>query len=199
LGDSKEEEEFPFKDLWKMKTASIKSLFVNAGVAFGVLILLSLIFFYIVLPQITNKGEVVTVPDLSGMTLDEAIRALSDRDLEYRIDSSYRFEAAPLTVIDQYPNALSKVKVNRKIEITLNARIAPSVHYPDLTGASYDFVLTQLKSLDLKIGNVKYQQDIAHNSILESRVDNEVIQPGQLIPKGTMIDLIVGRDSLRID
>jgi eukaryotic-like serine/threonine-protein kinase len=179
---------------------SVKGLLINVGLVLTLLILLSLAFFYVLLPRITNKDNVVTVPDLTGMTLDEAIIALNGQDLDYRIgDSSYRFNVAPLTVIDQYPKPQAKVKVNRKIEIGLNAKIAPSIRYPDLTGSSYAVVLTQLKSLDLRIGEVNYQQDIAHNSILESSVGGEVVQAGQLIPKGTVINLIVGRDSLKVD
>ena len=178
---------------------SFKGLLIHVGVVVGALALLSFIFFYKVLPSLTNKGNVVTVPDLTGMTLGEAAEILRTKGLEYVVaDSSYSSDAGPLTVLEQYPKPSAIVKIHRKINIGLNARIPPSISYPDLTGSSYDIALGQLRSLDLRIGTVEYQQDIAHNSILESKVNDKVVQVGQLIPKGTRINLIVGRDSLKL-
>ena len=178
---------------------SFKGLLIHVGVVAGVLALLSIIFFYKVLPSLTNKGNVVTVPDLTGMTMGEAAEILRTKDLEYVVaDSSYSSDTAPLIVLEQYPKPSAIVKIHRKINIGLNARIPPSISYPDLTGSSYDIALGQLRSLDVRIGTVEYQQDIADNSILESKVNDKVVQVGQLIPKGTRINLIVGRDSLKL-
>jgi beta-lactam-binding protein with PASTA domain len=135
----------------------------------------------------------VTVPNLNGMSFDEAKKFLETRELSYEVtDSAYNSEASPLTVLEQYPRPLSKVKTGRKINLKLNARSSPLVSFPDLTGSSFDFAQKQLGSLDIKIKTIKYRPDIAANSILESSLNGNQISTGQRIHKGSKIDLIIG-------
>jgi beta-lactam-binding protein with PASTA domain len=57
-----------------------------------------------------------------------------------------------------------------------------------------------LESLDLKIGEIHYTPDIAHNAVLESSVNGQSIRAGQRVSKGTVIDFVVGisKDSFPI-
>lgn len=174
-------------------TNTLKGLLIHLGMASAVLMLLSFTFFYQVLPHLTNKNRVVSVPDVSGMTLDKASKFLGDRDLNYEVtDSSYHSTLPPLTVLKQYPKASSKVKINRKISLTLNARTPPAVSFPDLTGSTFDFAQQQLKSLGLQIGTIQYRPDIAHNAILEARTNGKLLTAGQRVRKGSWIDLVIG-------
>lgn len=178
---------------FKIETKSLRGLLINISLAVGLLTILSFTFFYKVLPSVTNKGEVVTVPDLNGMTFEEAKKFLETRELGYEVtDSAYNSESAPLTVLEQFPRPLSKVKIERKINLKLNARNAPLIIVPDLTGSTFDFAQKQLKTLDIRIGSVKYRPDIAINSILEMSLKGTKIQTGQRIPKGSRIDLLIG-------
>lgn len=177
----------------KIKTDTLKGLLAHVGIVIGLLLLLSFTFFYKILPGMTNKDTVVTVPDLQGMTLTEASGFLKTKELRYEVtDSSYNLELPALTVLGQYPKPLAKVKINRKINLKLNAKRPPTVKYPDLYGSTFEFAQNQLKSLDLRIGTIEYRPDIAQNSILESKTNGTKIDLGQLIPKGTKIDLIIG-------
>src|SRR5687768_15110112 len=177
----------------KIKTDTLKGLLTHIAIVIGLLLLLSFTFFYKILPGVTNKDSIVTVPDLQGMTLSEASNFLETRDLGYEVtDSSYNLDLPPLTVLGQYPKPWTKVKINRKINLKLNAPKPPTVKYPDLNGSTFEFAQSQLKSLDLRIGTIEYRPDIAQNSILESKTGRTKIHPGQLIPKGTKIDLIIG-------
>ena len=154
----------------------LKGVIVQLGAVVALLTLLFFAFFYGVLPFATNKDSIVDVPDLNGMTLEEAIRLLKTNDLKYEVtDSAYNSAKKPLTVLHQFPAAFANVKINRKINLRLNAKIPPSVSYPDLTSSSYDFALEQLGSLELKIGTIEYRPDIADNAILESQIDHEVL------------------------
>ena len=178
---------------------SLKRLLINIAAVLGITTLLSFSFFYQILPSLTNKGHEVYVPDLTGLTFEEAVKILEAKNLSYEVsDSVYSPESDPLTVVDQYPNPSSKVKADRKINIRLNPKIAPTTTYPDLTDSNFDLALERLKSLDLRIGTIEYRQDIADNSILESKVEGKAIQTGEFISKGTKVDLVVGRDSLKI-
>jgi hypothetical protein len=149
--------------------------------------------------MVDKQGHEVYVPDLSRLTFEEAVKTLEAKDLNYEVsDSVYSSESEPLTVVDQFPKPSSRVKAHRKINIRLNPKIVPMTAYPDLTGSSFDLALERLRSVDLRIGTIEYQQDIADNSILESKVDERIILTGEFIPKGTKIDLVVGRDSLKM-
>ena len=178
---------------FKIDTKTLRGLLINISLTVGLLTILSFTFFYEVLPRLTNKDKVVTVPDLNGMSFEEAKKFLETRDLSYEvIDSLYDSETLPLTVLEQFPIALSKVKIERKVNLRLNARNAPLVIIPDVTGSTFDFAQKQLKNSDIKIASIKYRPDLAMNSILEMSLNGTKIKKGQRIPKGSKIDLVIG-------
>jgi beta-lactam-binding protein with PASTA domain len=176
-----------------IESNTLKGLLIQVSIMLGLLCLLSFTMFYKVLPLLTNKDEIVTVPDLRGMSVSEALEFIKDKELEIEVtDSSYNAELAPLVVLEQFPKPNAKVKVNRKINLKLNAKTPPMVSYPDFTGSTFDFAQKQLKNLDLKIGTIQYRVDIAHNTILESRVNGRIISKGEPVSKGSRVDLIIG-------
>lgn len=145
------------------------------------------------MPVATNQNKIVTVPDLMGMTSKEAVHFLEARQLQCEFgDSVFRADADPLVVLDQYPEANSKVKVYRKIKLSLNATTPPLVAYPDLNGYTYQFAKQQLELLGLSVGKFSYKSDIALNAVLESRLAGKKILPGQSIAKGTAVELVIG-------
>ncbi|MFD1000406.1 PASTA domain-containing protein [Ohtaekwangia kribbensis] len=178
---------------FKIGSNSVRGLVLNIGLVLVLLGLMSFVFFYKVMPYVTNQNKVVTVPDLRGMTNKEAVRFLAARQLQYEFgDSLFRADVDPLLVLDQYPKANSKVKIYRKIKLNLNAATPPLVVYPDLSGFTYQFARQQLESLGLSIGNIYYKSDIAVNAVLESQLAGKTLLPGQQISKGTVVDLIIG-------
>jgi len=171
---------------------------LHLTLAIGLLCLVSFTFFYKVLPAITNKDKVVSVPDVSGMTIMQAEKFLRARDLRIdAVDSSFDEAFPPLAVLYQYPKPGSKVKIYRAIALKLNARNPPEISFPDLTGATLTFAQGQLERCGLKRGSVRYKQDVAHNAILEARTNGKVIDAGSRIKKGSTIDLVVGTRMIR--
>ena len=178
---------------FKIQTNTLKGLLIHLSIVLGLLCILSFTVFYEVLPFVTNKDEIVTVPDLKGMSLDEAMEFIRNKDLRIEVvDSSYSPESDPLTVLEQFPERHAKVKPHRKISLKLNARIPPTITFPDLSGSTFDLAQKQLRNLDLRIGSVSYRPDIAHNTILESRANGEKLSVGQRVTKGSKIDLVIG-------
>ena len=178
---------------FKIGSNSVRGLVLNIGLVLVLLGLMSFVFFNKVMPYVTNKNKVVTVPDLRGMTNTEAIRFLEARQLQYEFgDSLFRADVDPLVVLDQYPKANSKVKVYRKIKLNLNAATPSLVAYPDLNGFTYQFAKQQLESIGLGIGKIDYKVDIAVNAVLASHIAGKNILPGQRVSKGTVVDLVIG-------
>jgi beta-lactam-binding protein with PASTA domain len=163
---------------------------VIGAIVFYILFLLVFAFF---VRSYTKHGEVVTVPDLQGKSFDEARTLLAGNDLEYKItDSSFDDKMPPLTVIDQTPQANSKVKEYRTIYLTVNSKTAPEIKMPDLKDASLKQATMILQSYSMKVGKLIYKPDLAENVVLEQQMNGIPVKAGSSVKKGSVIDLVVG-------
>jgi eukaryotic-like serine/threonine-protein kinase len=179
---------FPFQ------VNTLGGMLANLGLALGIILLLAISYFYIYLPSATNHGESITVPDLKGMKIGELDEFLSSHDLRYSIsDSAYSDDLPPLSVLRQFPKSGSKVKEGRMIYISINRITPPTMPVPDVTK---DFSLTGadliIKSNELKRGKVFYTSSPFLNNVIEMRYKGKTIEPGTRVPKGAVIDLVVG-------
>jgi len=165
----------------------------NLAIVGGILLFISISYFYVYLPNKTNHGESITVPDLKGMKIEELQTFLSEHDLRYEVDdSSYSEEFPPLSVLLQYPRAGAKVKENRKIYVTINQTAPPTVPLPDLVDRSRINAEVVLKSNELKRGRIILEPSPFLNLVKEMRYNGRPIQAGTRLPKGSAIDLVVG-------
>ena len=153
-----------------------------------------LTFFYIILPFNTNHGETITVPDVVGIPFEELDVHLTKRNLQYVITEDSGFSAIypPLTVLKQFPQPNSKVKEKRKIYLTLNSKTPPMVRMPDLIEGSLKNAQMVLKTYDLTLGKRTYIPDPFFNTVLAQKVNGVSVAAGEMIPKGTTIDLEIG-------
>jgi beta-lactam-binding protein with PASTA domain len=175
------------------KTKSIRGLLANVGISLGIILILAILYFYIYLPNVTNHGESVTVPDLTGMHIDELETFLKEHDLRFSVnDSAYSSEFPALTVLRQFPPAASHVKENRVIYVSLNRISPPTLPMPDLVDRSLINAEVVLKSYDLKRGRIFYEPSPFQNLVKEMRINGKKVEPGTKIQKGAVIDLVVG-------
>ena len=150
------------------------------------------LYFYAYLPSITNHGETITVPNVEGMSLAKVSEFLEEHDLRYEIsDSAYSSDHPPLTVLKQVPIPGSKVKENRKVYISVNQITPPTVPMPDLIDGSLINAEAVLKGSELRRGKIHLVRGPFLNVVKEMRVDGKTIAPKTVIPKGTIIDLVV--------
>ena len=173
---------------------SLKKVLIHLLIILGVSILLVFLFLKIYLPIYTNHGETVSVPDLSGYTFDEAIRILESSGLHYEVssDSGFSTEHPALGILKQIPEANTQVKSDRKIFLTLNAQNAPLIKMPELMNMPLKNVQEILANLGLERGEIIYVPDIGTNVVLELRFQDNTIQEGFEVAKGSRIDLVVG-------
>lgn len=160
-----------------------------------ILIVLAIMFlFYVYMPLSTSHGETVTVPDIVGMEFEEMKEFLDRRNLRFEVteDSSFSPLYPAMAVLKQVPLPNTKVKQQRKIYITLNSSTPPMVRMPNLVEGSLKSAQMVLKTYDLLLGNIDYRPDLAFGAVLEQRMGGNPINPGDRIPKGSAIDLIVG-------
>jgi len=172
---------------------SLKKLLKHFLVIAGLILVGLMLFFQVYLPIQTNHGETLSVPNLKGMSLEEASDFLNKRDLRWAVyDSSFVMDAPPLTIISQNPKYGSKVKENRKIYLSITPQNPPMVVIPDLKDVTLYSSKKILLSFGLKPAKILYKPDLAANVVLETWANGQKINPGDTIPKGTLIDLVVG-------
>lgn len=176
-----------------IKPTNLAGLLVSLLVIAIIFVLTALAYFYIYLPGVTQHGETVTVPNLEGMHMDDLEEFLVKRKLRYEVsDSTYTDDYPPLTIISHFPKAGAKVKKNRKIYLTVNRVAPPSVPIPVLVGRSLINAEAVLRSNELKRGRIIFKSDPFFNLVLEIRYNGEKVEEGTRIPKGSVIDLVVG-------
>lgn len=141
----------------------------------------------------THHGQAITVPDLSGLTLEEVKDVTSSRNLRFEIvDSVYSSEMPRGTVLKQNPVASSKVKKRRNIFLTMNAIHPEMVSMPQLIGLSIRQARLALENAGLMLGEIKYRPDHAINNVLQQMLNDSVIYEGTEINKDAVIDLVLG-------
>jgi beta-lactam-binding protein with PASTA domain len=143
----------------------------------------------------TNHGESVTVPDFSGVKLAELDKFVSDKNLRYLvIDSIYDTKAPKGAVLKQEPEAGAKVKENRTIYLYVTSILPPSIQMPKLIDRSLRQAAAMISTFGLKLKlPIQFRSDQCANCVLEQKVKGEKIEPGATIPKGTVIELVVGK------
>lgn len=165
----------------------------NLLYALGIL-LFFLIFTMSCIRIYTHHGRSYTVPDFTDMTIAEALPKLEDKKLRYEIiDSIYVAGKTPGVIIDQHPKPGLLVKKNRKVFFTVNSFGPDKIQMPNLVGITLREGRARLESFGLMLGKLAYRYDISKNVILEQRIDGKIITAGDSVPKGTEIELVLGK------
>ena len=175
----------------------IRFIFSKEGLKHLFLIALAMVIFifviYFSLGFVTKHGSYIVVPNVKGKSFDEAVKILSKSNIDYEImDSSYVETAPPLSVLEMAPTAGEKVKDGRKIYLTLNRAKAPDVTMPDLLDLSLNTATERLKALKLKLAKTTSKPDICKDCVIEQLYEGKKIKPGDKIPRGANIILVLG-------
>ncbi|MEO1021618.1 MAG: PASTA domain-containing protein [Bacteroidota bacterium] len=146
-----------------------------------------LLFDKVLMPQYTKYGEGVTVPDVTQISLSEAEELLTRRGLRFEIADRRANAAYPADyVIDQVPPASRIVKPNRKIYLTVNTAVKPTVVVPNVVNLSLRNAQIQLQNYGLLVGSISYESSRFKNTVLK-----QSIAQGTTVNKSTSIDLVV--------
>lgn len=165
----------------------------NLLIAFGIgvfLVISSLIWLRI----FTHHGQALTVPDLTGLYLDEVELVTKAKKIRYNVTDSVFYKELPRgTVVKQNPRQGMKVKANRTIYLSMNAMNPERITMPTVTGVSLRQARAILETYGLNLGKIFYKPDIAVNNVLQQMINDTVIKSGSLVIKGSSINLVLGR------
>lgn len=151
--------------------------------------IIPLLFFVLTGIGLFNNSKVVKVPDLTGMTLEQATDMLERYDLEIE-------EGEPMASADvekdlvcmQDPIAKSEVK--RGSTVTVNLSLGKEKgQVPNLVGTNIDNAESALQAFGLKLGKVTYEEDSAK----EGTIIRQSPGAGEEAEEGSYIELVVSK------
>lgn len=148
-----------------------------------------------VLDVITRHNQELDVPSFIGMELHDAQLIADANTFRLEVtDSVHVPRMAPGAIYKQNPVQGSKVKKNRRILLTINAKSPKMVKMPSLVGHSLRQAQSELASSQLKVGKLIYTPDLATNNVLRQLYNGKDIEPGVEIPGESVIDLEIGQN-----
>lgn len=168
-----------------------RSFLFNLVVVAALCIALYMLFFAS-LSFITGHGNEVKVPQVQGKTVKAAIALLESQGFEVEVDSAYDPKQKPFIILIQSPEYNATVKEGRLIFLTVNKAEPPLTPMPNLLNMSFRSAEMLLKSNKLILGDTTFRPDIAKGAILEQLYKGQPIRPGQMLPQGSRIDLVIG-------
>lgn len=158
--------------------------------------LILLLFINIFLKFLTRHNQELVVPDLSGLTVEEAEKAAKSAHLRIEVSDSLFLPKLPKgTIFRQSPHAGNLVKKNRRILLTINSIEAKQIVMPSVIGFSLRQAKAELSIRNLHVGKLIYVHDMATNNVLAQRINGKYISPGTLVDSESEVDLEVGISS----
>ena len=159
-----------------------------------VLTLFSVLILYFYLNITTNHNKYINVPELQGVDFNRAIDVLEENDLSYIVlDSAlYNPEYPKFSVLEQLPKSNSQVKKSRKIYLTLNPSNYGKVSVPNIIQITQRSANSSLLASGLEIGDITYENNIGKDMVLEILFNGNKLKVGDMVPKKSKIDLILG-------
>jgi serine/threonine-protein kinase len=137
---------------------------------------------------VVSSGQaMVTVPELSGMTQEEAQQALTAAKLTFSVESLENPDAEPGTVLGQDPAAGTEVPEQSQVKIFVSKGPGEEI-VPDVAGQSLSSAQAELQALGFRIGGPEEQPS---SSVAAGQVIGTDPPAGTSLEKGDRVTVIV--------
>lgn len=173
---------FTDKTIWKHVAIIISSIIVLLIITFALM------------QVYTLHGQGKPVPDFTGLTETQLQHLIKSNNLRYNIIDSVHLDNVPKgVVVEQVPKPGEKVKKNRRLFFTINAWTKEQVIIPRVIDLSLRDAKVMVESFGLTVGELIYIPSEFTNLVLGQHLNGKPVEPGVMVPRGTRVDLIVGR------
>ena len=138
-----------------------------------------------------------TVPDMTGMPYELALREAAARNLKLHVNDSLFVPAYDGgTVLDQLPEGGTEVKPGRTVYLTINSYRQKSVEVPYVAERSLRQAKNMLEIAGLEIAELIYKPDMATNYVLEQWCNGRKMERGDRVEMemGSGVTLCVGAE-----
>lgn len=141
----------------------------------------------------TRHGEAVVVPDVKGMSVDDAQALFSRQGLDATVaDSTYVKQKPAGCILEHHPAAGQKVKRGRLIYLTMNTNSVPLQAVPDVAdNSSRRQAEARILATGFKLDSVLYipgELDWVYGVTYNDRE----LAIGDKVPMGATLRLVVG-------
>lgn len=173
-----------------------------AGIAMFVVILVSAgVWIFSLQGQDWGAGAAIDVPELVGMTSDEAEQALADSGL-VGATTTRSDEAAPEgEVLEQTPEPGTRVGPGETIRYVISTG-APQVTIPSLVFVSEADARAQIEGLGLVYGSteVSYSPNVASGVVMGIKLDGstELVTVQTAVPAGSTVNFVVSNGLVNV-
>lgn len=149
---------------------------------------------YLALRKYTQHDAVITVPDVTTLTVDEASPYIEKKGLRYKIVDSMRVSTArPGVILEQKPMPGARVKQNRFIFLTVNAYSDEKIIFPDVKDFSQRQAVATLEACGIHVGSIEFTVSEYRDLVLGVRYRGQNIPAGFRLPKNSTVTLVVGQ------
>lgn len=164
--------------------------FIFAVLLVGGVLYLSLYFIEVW----THHNQYISVPELKNRSINEVQKILNENHLRFQVvdSSEYNPNLPKYAVINQSPAALSRVKENRKIYLTINPSGYRKVTLPRIIQITRRSAEATLKAVGLEVGAVSYEDNIGKDMVLKASFGGKEIFVGDQLPLKSKVDLVCG-------
>jgi len=176
-----------------MNTGKYKKLTKPFIIIIPIGLILFFLFDSILMPLYVQKGKTTKVPDVVGLSLEDAKQkikeaSLEPKEAEYKNDKRYKIG----TVTLQNPIAESEVKLNRSVYLTISGG-EELVEVPNLKGKSLREAVFNLEKHNLRLGTATYESS---EEIFANTIIRQEIPPGTKIRSGNLINVTISQGRL---
>jgi beta-lactam-binding protein with PASTA domain len=155
------------------------------------ILFLAVVFDQVLMPFFVRLGQESVVPNVRGLTQEEAETVLKGNGLGLRvIGEEYDLKLPAGTIIYQMPDSKSRVKRGRKIKVMLS-KGGEKATVPQLRGMTYRQAELSLANRGLKIGLPVY---ISVDSLPRDEVIVSFPSAGATVPLGMEIRVLINQE-----
>jgi len=127
-------------------------------------------------------------------------KVAEDAGLRYEVldSTNYNPDYPRFSILEQEPQAGSKVKDNRKIYFTVNPSGYKEVSVPDIDEAKVTLrnARSMLRAVGLDVQRVTYIDEIGKDMVYYLKYKGKRIKPGEKLPKTSKIELFCGNGEI---
>ena len=142
----------------------------------------------------TGHGDFREVPDIKGLSYNEAAIVLAASDLQAVLsDSVFNTKVTPGQVVEQIPKAGSKVKPERAVYVIINAYSPRTVTVPNMTDISLRQARSIIEGLGIKNIRVVEVPSEYKGLVMAVKYNGLPLSSGMRIPITAAITIEVGK------
>lgn len=165
----------------------LKHLLLMLAVSIAILVVV-----FVCIKIYARQGHEFELPSIVGADIQD-LRADASLDIEYVVvDSVYDEHDEGGRVLTQDPKAGTMIKKGRKVYITITSYSAEKTYLPDLCDLSVRQAVSQLTSVGLQGGVIKFVESSDRNAVLSLSQNGRTLHAGQELSRGSRVDMVAG-------